>query len=163
MLSRFRRSIFAKYVLSTTYDIYGMNQAPFLIHRVSTLPICFSTGALARISHRRAACVSLPVITRESHATAFPHNQIEKSHRPRGLVCRLHRLILLYQCPVAKLAPFQNFVGNSGRGRETLAAIVAYRHTEQGFVREDCEGLAAVLPLSEIETELPLALSAAGR
>ena len=134
-----------------------MNQAPFLIHRFVALPIRFSTGALARISHRRAACVSLPVITRESHATAFPHNQIEKSHRPRGLVCRLHRLILLYQCPVAKLAPFQNFVGNSGRGRETLAAIVAYRHTEQGFVREDCEGLAAVLPLSEIETELPLA------
>ena len=35
--------------------------------------------------------------------------------------------------------------------------IVAYRRTEQGFVREDYEGLTAVLPLSEIEPELPLA------
>jgi len=37
------------------------------------------------------------------------------------------------------------------------AAIVVYRRTEQGFVRETYEGLHAVLPLSEIDVELPLA------
>jgi Uma2 family endonuclease len=36
-------------------------------------------------------------------------------------------------------------------------AIVAFRRTEQGFVREVYEGLDAVVPLGEIETELPLA------
>lgn len=39
--------------------------------------------------------------------------------------------------------------------RET-AAVVVYRRTEQGFVREVDEGLDAVLPLPEIEIELPL-------
>jgi len=37
------------------------------------------------------------------------------------------------------------------------AAVVLFRRTEHGFVREVYEGLAAVLPLAEIETELPLA------
>ena len=37
------------------------------------------------------------------------------------------------------------------------ATVVAYRRTEQGFVREDYAGLDAVLPLAEIEAELPLA------
>ncbi|MCI0377015.1 MAG: Uma2 family endonuclease [Gemmataceae bacterium] len=36
-------------------------------------------------------------------------------------------------------------------------AVVAYRRTEQGFVREVYQGIDAVLPLSEIEIELPLA------
>jgi Uma2 family endonuclease len=36
-------------------------------------------------------------------------------------------------------------------------AIVAFRRTAQGFVREVYEGLDAVLPLGEIETALPLA------
>lgn len=36
-------------------------------------------------------------------------------------------------------------------------AVVAYRRTAQGFVREDYESLDAVIPLPEIETELPLA------
>jgi Uma2 family endonuclease len=36
-------------------------------------------------------------------------------------------------------------------------AVVAFRRTEQGFVREAYEGLPAVVPLSEIEAELPLA------
>lgn len=36
-------------------------------------------------------------------------------------------------------------------------AVVVFRRTEQGFVREVYEGLDAVLPLSEIEIELPLA------
>lgn len=36
-------------------------------------------------------------------------------------------------------------------------AIVAFRRTEQGFVREVYEGLDAVLPLPEIEVGLPLA------
>lgn len=40
---------------------------------------------------------------------------------------------------------------------QEAAAIVVYRRTDQGFVREDYEGLTAVLPLSEIETDLPLA------
>ena len=34
-------------------------------------------------------------------------------------------------------------------------AVVVYRCGEQGFVREDYEGLAAVLPLSKIEAEVP--------
>lgn len=37
------------------------------------------------------------------------------------------------------------------------AAVVVHRRTEQGFVREVYEGLAAIIPLREIETELPLA------
>jgi Uma2 family endonuclease len=36
-------------------------------------------------------------------------------------------------------------------------AVVIYRRTEQGFVREVYEGLDAVLPLPEIDIELPLA------
>lgn len=36
-------------------------------------------------------------------------------------------------------------------------ALVAYRRTAQGFVREVYEGLDAVVPLGEVETELPLA------
>jgi Uma2 family endonuclease len=36
-------------------------------------------------------------------------------------------------------------------------AIVAFRRTAQGFVREVHEGMDAVLPLTEIETALPLA------
>jgi Uma2 family endonuclease len=36
-------------------------------------------------------------------------------------------------------------------------AIIVFRRTATGFVREVYEGLAGVLPLSEIETELPLA------
>lgn len=35
--------------------------------------------------------------------------------------------------------------------------VVAFRRTETGFVREVYEGLDAVVPLSEIQTELPLA------
>jgi Uma2 family endonuclease len=37
------------------------------------------------------------------------------------------------------------------------AAVVAFRRTEQGFAREIYQGHAAVIPLPEIETELPLA------
>ena len=37
------------------------------------------------------------------------------------------------------------------------AAVVVYRRTEQGFVREVYLGLDAILPLAEIEAELPLA------
>ena len=37
------------------------------------------------------------------------------------------------------------------------AAVVVHRRTEQGFVREVFEGQGAVIPLPEIETELPLA------
>ena len=37
------------------------------------------------------------------------------------------------------------------------AAVTAWRRTEQGFVREVHRGLEAVIPLPEIETELPLA------
>ena len=40
--------------------------------------------------------------------------------------------------------------------QETAAAVV-YRRTEQGFVREVYEGLDAVIPLGEIEADLPLA------
>src|SRR5262245_54925992 len=36
-------------------------------------------------------------------------------------------------------------------------AVVVFRRTEHGFVREVYEGLAAVVPLPDIETELPLA------
>jgi Uma2 family endonuclease len=37
------------------------------------------------------------------------------------------------------------------------AAVVAYGRTEQGFVREVYQGLDAILPLGEIDAELPLA------
>ncbi len=37
------------------------------------------------------------------------------------------------------------------------AAVVVYRRTEQGFVREVHQGLEAVLPLPEVEADLPLA------
>lgn len=40
---------------------------------------------------------------------------------------------------------------------QETAAVVLFRRTEHGFVREVYEGLTAVLPLGEIETELPLA------
>lgn len=36
------------------------------------------------------------------------------------------------------------------------AAVVAYRRTDEGFVREVYEGLDAVIPLPEIETDLAL-------
>jgi Uma2 family endonuclease len=36
-------------------------------------------------------------------------------------------------------------------------AVVVYRRTEQGFVREVYEGLDAVIQMPEIEAELPLA------
>jgi Uma2 family endonuclease len=37
------------------------------------------------------------------------------------------------------------------------AAVTAYRRTASGFAREEYEGLEAVIPLGEIDTELPLA------
>lgn len=37
------------------------------------------------------------------------------------------------------------------------ADVTVYRRTEEGFVREIYSGLEAVIPLSEVETELPLA------
>lgn len=40
---------------------------------------------------------------------------------------------------------------------QDLPAVIAYRRTEQGFVREVYDGIDAVVPLGEIETELPLA------
>lgn len=40
---------------------------------------------------------------------------------------------------------------------QEMPAIVAYRRTAQGFVREVYEGLDAVVPLGEIQTVLPLA------
>lgn len=40
---------------------------------------------------------------------------------------------------------------------QDTAAVVAFRRTEHGFVREVYEGLAAVIPLPEIDTVLPLA------
>jgi Uma2 family endonuclease len=40
---------------------------------------------------------------------------------------------------------------------QETAAVVVYRRTDEGFVREVHQGLDAVIPLSEIETELPLA------
>src|SRR5206468_3018091 len=36
-------------------------------------------------------------------------------------------------------------------------AVVVFRRTEKGFTREVYEGLEAVIPLAEIEAELPLA------
>jgi len=39
---------------------------------------------------------------------------------------------------------------------QEAAAVVAYRRTDQGFVPEVYEGLDAVVPLGEIDTELPL-------
>lgn len=40
---------------------------------------------------------------------------------------------------------------------QELPAVVAYRRTDQGFVREVYEGLEAVVPLREIDIDLPLA------
>jgi Uma2 family endonuclease len=40
---------------------------------------------------------------------------------------------------------------------QEMPAIVTYRRTEQGFVRDVHQGMDAVLPLGEIEIELPLA------
>lgn len=40
---------------------------------------------------------------------------------------------------------------------QETAAVVAFRRTEHGFVREVYEGLDAVVPLGEIDTALPLA------
>lgn len=40
---------------------------------------------------------------------------------------------------------------------QDTVAVVVHRRTEQGFVREVYEDLQAVIPLPEIETELPLA------
>lgn len=40
---------------------------------------------------------------------------------------------------------------------QETAAVVAFRRTEHGFVRDVYEGLDAVIPLPEIDTELPLA------
>ena len=40
---------------------------------------------------------------------------------------------------------------------QARAAVVAYRRTGQDFVREVYQGLDAILPLGEIEAELPLA------
>ena len=37
------------------------------------------------------------------------------------------------------------------------ALVVVYRRTQEGFVREEFEGLDAVIPLGELGTELPLA------
>ncbi len=36
-------------------------------------------------------------------------------------------------------------------------AVIVFRRTANGFVREDYQGLEAVIPLSEIGIELPLA------
>lgn len=40
---------------------------------------------------------------------------------------------------------------------QDTAAVVVFRRTEAGFIREVHTGLDAVLPLSEVEIELPLA------
>jgi Uma2 family endonuclease len=40
---------------------------------------------------------------------------------------------------------------------QAFPAVYVYRRTENGFVREVYEGLDAIIPLPEIETELPLA------
>ena len=40
---------------------------------------------------------------------------------------------------------------------QETAAVIAYRRSDQGFVREVYEGRSAVIPLAEIEAELPLA------
>src|SRR5207237_8561835 len=37
-----------------------------------------------------------------------------------------------------------------------IPAVVVYRRADGGFVREVYEGLDAILPLPEVETELPL-------
>ena len=39
---------------------------------------------------------------------------------------------------------------------QEIPAVIAFRRTAQGFVREVYEGLDAVIPLGEIDTELPL-------
>jgi Uma2 family endonuclease len=39
---------------------------------------------------------------------------------------------------------------------QDTAAVVVFRRTENGFVREVYHGMDAVIPLGEIETELPL-------
>lgn len=39
---------------------------------------------------------------------------------------------------------------------QSAAAVTAYRRTAQGFVREVYQGLDAVVPLPEVESELPL-------
>lgn len=41
---------------------------------------------------------------------------------------------------------------------QDMPALVAYRRTAQGFVREVYEGLDAVVPLPEVEIDLPLAV-----
>jgi Uma2 family endonuclease len=40
---------------------------------------------------------------------------------------------------------------------QETAAVVAFRRTAQGFVREEYQGLDAVIPLDEIDATLPLA------
>lgn len=40
---------------------------------------------------------------------------------------------------------------------QELPAVIVFRRTEQGFIRETYAGLDAVIPLGEIDTELPLA------
>jgi Uma2 family endonuclease len=40
---------------------------------------------------------------------------------------------------------------------QEMAAVVAHRRTDHGFVREIYEGLEAVLPLREVDIDLPLA------
>lgn len=40
---------------------------------------------------------------------------------------------------------------------QDTAAIIAYRRAGQGFLREVHQGMSAIVPLPEIETELPLA------
>ncbi len=40
---------------------------------------------------------------------------------------------------------------------QEMPVIVVFHRTEQGFVRDVYEGLDAVVPLGEIDTELPLA------
>ena len=44
-----------------------------------------------------------------------------------------------------------------GMIEQESAAVVVFRRTDVGWTREVHEGLTAVIPLSEIETELPLA------
>ena len=39
---------------------------------------------------------------------------------------------------------------------QEMAAVIVFRRTERGFVREVYQGLDAVIPLPEIEIELPL-------
>jgi Uma2 family endonuclease len=40
---------------------------------------------------------------------------------------------------------------------QEVPVVTVFRRTEQGFARTMCEGMTAVIPLPEIETELPLA------